>query len=189
MKLELRFEGNGKKILAGVAALVVIIAGTLFWQSGSGKRELEQSMAQTQQNRQAHDQEVKDYLFSGKRIVPEYDRVIDERALPLINAAKKFEKDLGVGTPYSSFGNVAERSALNLSLAAMTEFKRAYGISYGDIVRSQNRTLTQEERDFAENLGRKYADIFEEWFDPRWEQVQKAGPGQASWDLKFEPIK
>ena len=188
VKIQFSYEGNGKKNLAGAVALVIIFAGVMWWQSGADKRNddrnLEQSLAQARQAQQAHDQAVREEVFSpGSRYIYPHEQVIYDilraKAKPLIEKARQFQ-DPEYRSMLDVFCNQAQESLLTLENSARREMRNLIG----------NRDLSdQQKMEIGEKLGRKYATLFREWFAPKWVEVQDAGPGKASWHLKYAPVE
>ena len=110
-----------------------------------------------------------------KEQMPLYHRLFHKHANARIAEAEKFiEVPIGGGDSWNpdSFEQLnwrASNEAAVLSMAASFEYN----------------SLPPDQRSH-EAIAAKYIAKFDEWFNPKWEKVKKAGPGRASWHLRFE---
>ena len=182
VKIQFSFEGNGKKILAGAVALVIAIAGVMWWQDGAGTRESEKIIQSAKQEQQdARERRLaKGRLFreyTPEAVVAPHVQTLRDHIMPLLIQAREFVTDEKGHLPNNSLFSCVGHSLENLTRNLETEYEKL----------SRNITPEQQQ-ELSAKLAQKYIAIFDKWFFPHWERLQKAGPGKASWDLKFDFI-
>ena len=178
MQINMQIQFNRKTVII-IAAILAVAAGVIVWQSGADGRLQAEMDAQKQQRQEEHNQEVRNALFSNK--MPLYERIFNETVNPLIAKAEAYQIPGGGIGPWDReiLCRTARNSAMELKLQAGREYRS----------KVQNLSSPSQIDTLAETIGRKYADQFLQWFEPKWAEVQKVGPGEASWNLKFAPIQ